>query len=584
MELVRPHRKVVAVGLLLGLAGSFGALAQPMAARVILDAVAAGTGFLAPLSVLIALLVAGSVMSGAQMFLLERAGERIVLGLRLRLVRRLLHLRVQEYDRRQTGDLLSKAGSDTTLLRSVLTAGVLDAVPGIVTVIGAIGLMAYLDWILLVVVLGVMLAVMLVVAPALARIKDATHSAQDHVGLMTSALERALGAVRTVKAGGMQDTEADLIGSHAENAYAAGIRTARLDTLVGVGTGVALELSFLAVMGVGGYRVASGALPAADLIAFLLYVMYLASPILVITVAVTQLQKAFAALARIAEADDMETEFPDVTTVNTPAPTPPRASRHQGSAAEDTPQTPPEVEFDQVTFAYRTGEPVLKNVSFRISPGSRTAVVGPSGVGKTTVLNLLERFYTPTSGRVLLDGRDIATIPLDRLRARIGYVEQGAPVLDGTLRENLVYGIRREVSERELLRVVRAVRLDEVIAGLGEGLNSPVGERGSQLSGGERQRVAAARLLLRRPGLVLLDEATSQLDSLNESAVHEAFDDATAHATTIVVAHRLSTVVSADRIMVLEGGGVRAVGTHAELMATDDFYQDLARGQLLPQH
>ncbi|GHB13200.1 ABC transporter ATP-binding protein [Streptomyces chryseus] len=577
LRLARPHRKPIVLGLFLGLAGSLGALAQPMAARTILDAVTDKSGLLGPLLTLIALVLAGAVMSGLQLFILERAGERMVLGLRLRLIQRLLHLKVAEYDRRQTGDLLSKAGSDTTLLRSVLTANVLDALPGVVTIVGAIALMVYLDWILLVVVLAVIAVVTLVVAPALSRIRDSTHTAQEHVGHMTSSLERALSAIRTVKAGVMQDTEAGRIGGHARSAYTAGVRTVKLDAFISVGTALAMQLSFLVVLGVGGYRVASGTLPAADLIAFLLYVMYLGSPLMVITAAVSQLQKAFAAAARIMEADTMDTEFPDVVTVTSPESVTERSPRRETGREG----TPPTVEFDRVTFTYRTDEPVLSEVSFRIDAGMKTAIVGPSGVGKTTVLNLLERFYDPTAGRILFDGRDLATLPLNSLRARIGYVEQTAPVLAGTLRENLLYGTHRDVPAKELAEVVRAVRLDHIVRGLPDGLDSPVGERGSQLSGGERQRVAAARLLLRRPGLILLDEATSQLDSPNEQALQEAFDAVADRATTIVVAHRLSTVVASDRIIVLAGGGVRSVGTHAELMDTDEFYRELARGQLL---
>ncbi|MBM7440433.1 ABC-type multidrug transport system fused ATPase/permease subunit [Streptomyces sp. HB132] len=554
-----------------------------MAASIILDTVSRGESLVKPLLILVALVVAGAVMSGCQLFILERAGERVVLGLRHRLVARLLDLKVREYDRRQLGDLLSKAGSDTTLLRSVMTANVLDALPGVVTVIGATALMVYLDWVLFLVVLGVLVVVGLGVVPLLARIKSTSRSAQDHVGQLTSALERALSAVRTVKAGNMQAAEADRIGGHAELAYTAGVRTVKLDALAGVGTAMAMQISFLAVLGVGGYRVATGTLPAGDMIAFLLYVMYLASPLMVITAAVTQLQKAFAAAGRIIEVDSMETEDRGTGAVADTSSTVPPRPKQQGRLPAQRRDKPPSVEFEHVGFGYRADEPVLSELSFRVESGTKTAIVGPSGVGKSTVLSLIERFYEPTAGRVLIDGDDINTIPLNELRSWIGYVEQSAPVLAGTLRENLLYGVEREVSDDELDQVVRSVRLDGVVARMPAHLDTSVGERGSQLSGGERQRVAAGRLLLRRPALVLLDEATSQLDSVNERALHDAIDALAHSSTTMVIAHRLSTVISADRIIVLAEGTVKAMGTHAELMERDEFYRQLAKGQLLQQ-
>jgi ABC-type multidrug transport system fused ATPase/permease subunit len=239
------------------------------------------------------------------------------------------------------------------------------------------------------------------------------------------------------------------------------------------------------------------------------------------------------------------------------------------------------VAFEEVRFRYRPElEEVHRGVTFDVPPGGMTAVVGPSGAGKTTVFSLIERFYEPDGGRVLVDRADVRDWPVAHLRAAIGYVEQDAPVLSGTLRENLLYGAPG-ASDKDVLRVLRTARLDRLVASLPDGLDTEVGHRGTKLSGGEKQRVAIARALLRRPRLLLLDEATSQLDAVNEAALRETIADAALTTTVLVVAHRLSTVTMADRIVVMDAGQVRAVGTHAELVAGDALYAELAATQFL---
>ncbi|MGL5827225.1 MAG: ABC transporter ATP-binding protein [Nocardioides sp.] len=558
------HRAALVVGLLLGALGSVAALAQPLAAKRVLDAVGVDESLRGPVLTLLALVLGGALVNGVQLFVLERTGEKIVYQLRRNLIARLLRLRMSEYDRRSVGDLLSRAGSDTTLLRSVVTANVLDAVSSVILLVGAIAVMAYLDWVQLAVVLGVLVVVFLGVLPLLGRIRTATEAAQEGIGQMTSSLERALGAIRTVKASVREEQEIQAIGERAREAYVAGVRSVKLDATVGVGTGLAVQMSFLLVLGVGGLRVAAGAISASDLIAFLLYILYLASPIMVISNAVSQLQKASAAADRVMAVESMEIEEA------------PRTTKLPDAARTE----PPTVSLQHVRFAYRPDVPVLRDVSFDLPAGCKAALVGPSGAGKTTILGLLERFYDPDAGRILLDGQDIAQIPINELRRQIGYVEQSAPVLAGTLRENLLY-TAPDTPEDRLDAVVRASQLGDLVARLPDGLDTAVGDRGSQLSGGERQRLAIGRLLLTRPRLVLLDEATSQLDSVNEAALREAISELAKSCTMIVIAHRLSTVAASDRIVLLDGGRVRRVGTHEELIADDAVYQGLARGQLL---
>jgi len=249
--------------------------------------------------------------------------------------------------------------------------------------------------------------------------------------------------------------------------------------------------------------------------------------------------------------------------------------------APTAPAAPATVTFEQVRFRYRPELPeVHHGVSFAIPPRGMTAFVGPSGAGKTTVFSLIERFYEPQAGRVLLDGADVRDWPITALRAAIGYVEQDAPVLSGTLAENLLLGAPEAAGE-EIAEMLRITRLAGLVARLPEGLETAVGHRGTRLSGGERQRVAIGRALLRRPRLLLLDEATSQLDALNEAALRETVAETALMTTVLVVAHRLSTVTMADRIIVMDAGQVKAVGTHAELVAGDPLYAELAATQFL---
>jgi ATP-binding cassette subfamily C protein len=288
------------------------------------------------------------------------------------------------------------------------------------------------------------------------------------------------------------------------------------------------------------------------------------SPIQQVVGAITQYQTGSAALARIQEALRLPAE-----PAAGPAPLP-------GSGT-----APAALTFEDVRFRYADDLPFIHHgVTFAVPAQGMTAFVGPSGAGKTTVFSLIERFYDPDSGVITLDGRDVADWELSQLRAAIGYVEQDAPVLSGSLRDNLLLG-NPEADDDTLARVLKTTRLDGLVARLPDGLDTLVGHRGTKLSGGERQRVAIARALLRRPRLLLLDEATSQLDAVNEAALRDTVADVARTTTVLVVAHRLSTVTTADRIVVMDAGRVRAVGTHRELVTGDPLYAELAATQFL---
>jgi ABC-type multidrug transport system fused ATPase/permease subunit len=584
---VRPHRRTLVLSMALALFGAAGGLAQPLAAREVIDALAGDESLLRPLLVLGGLVALSAVIVAANFWLLERTAERIVLGTRRELATRLLRLRLSALDLQAPGDLVARATSDSTLLGSVSSTALVQLVMGAITLVASIVLMGVVDLVLLGVTLAVLVVVGGAVALVLPRIMRATERQQEAVGGLGAALERALGGLRTVKASGAEERETRAVTEAAQRAYERGMESAGYQAMVGTATGLIVQVAFLAVLGVGGARVASGDMDVGDLIAFLLYLFYLADPITAVSQGATQLQQGLAAVKRIDEVARLPVEE-DGAAAPAPAriaaaaaPTAAAAARDGAAPREPDGAEPPAplVVFDRVSFGYRAdGNEVLHEVSFEVPARGVTAIVGPSGAGKTTLFSLIERFYDPDAGEIRFHGRPLAGWPRAALRGQIGYVEQEAPVLAGTLRDNLLYAAP-EAGEEALRAVLSEARLDELVARLPDGLDTEIAARGASLSGGERQRIAIARALLRRPALLLLDEAASQLDAVNEMALRDTVARAGESRAVLAIAHRLSTVVSARRIVVLEHGRVRATGTHAELVRDDSLYAALAATQ-----
>ncbi|MFF5706642.1 ABC transporter ATP-binding protein [Streptomyces sp. NPDC012794] len=563
---VRPHRWAVVLGLLLALVGAAGGLLQPLATKALVDRLSSGGTLATILLALAALVLLSTVAEAFGAYVLERTAESVVLAARRSLIGRMLRLRLSAVDRTQPGDLMSRVTSDTTLLRAVSTQAVVNAATGVLTLIAAVVVMAFLDVVLLGLTLGVVAVVGAGAALVMPRIGQAAERSQAAVGEMSTGLERVFGAFRTVKASGAEERETARVEASARRAWRHGVRGAKWEALLGTADNLAVELAFLAVLAVGGARVASGDIPVSTLIAFLLYLFYLMEPVYKLVEAASAYQEGAAAISRIKEVDRLGAEPP---------------AAHQRPRASAALQRAASVRFEGVSFRYGPGLPYIhQQVDFEVPGAGMTAFVGPSGAGKSTVFSLIERFYETTGGRILVDGTDIRQWPLPALRSGIGYVEQDAPVLAGTLRENLVFSAPGATDD-DIRTVLARTRLDTLVERLPHGLDTLVGHRGSKLSGGERQRVAIARALLRGPRLLLLDEATSQLDAVNELALRDVIAETARETTVLVVAHRLSTVTDADRIIVMDAGTVRAAGTHEELVAEDELYAQLAATQLL---
>jgi ATP-binding cassette subfamily B protein len=561
---LRQHRGALVVVAVLSTVSAATSLAQPLLVGRVITAVQVSAPVMPIAATLVAILVGGALVGAVQSFLLQRTAEGLVLSTRRTLADRVLRLPVAEYDARRTGDLMSRIGADTTLLRAVVTSGLFEIASSVVVVVGAAIAMALVDLVLLGVTLFAVAIGAVVIGMASSRIRPLSRLTQVRVGEMTAAVERALSAVRTIRASGATAREIDGVAGAAGAAYTVGVRAARLQALVAPAVTIATQGSFIAVLGIGGARVASGELTVGELVSFVLYLFLLVLPLARLAQSWTQLQTGLGALARIEEVAALPGEADGDVVVGTALVT-----------------AAPALELRGVDFHHADGTPVLHGVGFTVPRGTRTALVGPSGAGKSTVFALVERFYDVTAGAVLVDGVDVRDQSRLELRARLGYVEQDSPALAGTLRENIVLAAP-DASETDQLDVLAAVNLTGLVDRSPLGLDAPVGEGGVLLSGGERQRLAIARTLLAEPSLMLLDEPSASLDARNEQALKDAIDlAAQADRTLLIVAHRLSTVVDCDQIVVLDNGRVAATGTHEELLELSPLYAELARSQLL---
>ncbi|MEV7065169.1 ABC transporter ATP-binding protein [Streptomyces collinus] len=558
----RPHRGALVLALGLALVGSGMGLATPMVTKGVLDALGGSGSLRGPILALLVLLVVGSAVMYWQWTLLGALGERVVLGARESMVRRFLRATVPAVTRRPPGELVTRVTSDTVLLHQAATGAPVGLINAVVMLFGTLILMGVLDLVLLGTVAAAVAVVGVLFAVLMPGIATAQQRAQDHLGRLGGNLEGALRAIRTVKAGRAEDRTAERIVADARTSAEHGVRAVRREALAWTIAVAGIQLAIILVLGVGAWRVSEGALEVSSLIAFLLYAFGLMDPISELSQNITALQSGIAAAERIRETDVLESEGAAGDHVRGPAPA-------CAAVAEDTPV----LELRDVSAAYGPGaDPAVRGVSLVIPRHGHTAIVGPSGAGKTTLFSLVLRFLEPTGGELLLDGRPFRDHSHDEIRSRLAYVEQDTPVVPGTIRDNLLLA-RPGATDEELRRVLHEVRLAEKVDALDEGLDTPLS--GAAVSGGERQRIALARALLRTPDVLLLDEATAQLDGLTEAAVQACVRARAATGAVVTIAHRLSTVIDADTIVVLEAGRVRARGGHAELLATDALYREL---------
>lgn len=503
-----------------------------------------------------------AIISGVSIFLLSFVGQKIVARLREKMWIKLIRLPVSYFDKQSSGETVSRIVNDTSVVRDLISNHFPQFISGIISIIGAIVILLIMDWKMTLMMLISVPLTFIIMMPLGRKMAKISRGLQDETAAFTGNIQQTLSEIRLMKASTAEHHEESKGVIGIGNLLSFGLKEARITALIAPIMYLVVMIVIVMIIGYGGMRVANGTMSTGSLVAFLLYLFQIIFPITSFAMFFTQLQKAKGATERIIDILNLPLE-----------------EGQQGLEIDITNQP---IRVSHVSFAYSEDEPVLEDVSFEAQPGEMIAFAGPSGGGKTTMFGLLERFYEPTSGKIMVGDIEVTQLSVEAWRSQIGYVSQESAMMAGTIRENLCYGLPngKYITDEQLWKVAEMAYASEFIRSFSDGLDTEVGERGVKLSGGQRQRIAIARAFLRDPKILMMDEATASLDSQSEGIVQQALSRLMEGRTTFVIAHRLSTIVDADKIIFIEKGRVTGIGTHQELTQTHELYREFAEQQL----
>ena len=497
--------------------------------------------------------IINALLSGLGIYLLSKIGEKMIYGIRSLLWEHMIKLKMPFFDKNESGQLMSRLTDDTKVINDFISQKLPQLLPAIITLIGSIIMLFIMDWqmtLLTFIAIPIFMGIMI---PLGRRMQKISKHTQAEIANFSGLLGRVLTEMRLVKISNTEQKELNNAHYNLNEIYKLGLRQAKIVAIIQPISSVIMLLMIAIILGFGAIRIATGAITAGALIAMIFYVMQLSMPLMNLSTLVTDYKKAVGASQRIYEimqepVEPME-QLKPIANINI----------ENGA-----------LEFNNVEFKYDV-KTILDHVSFRIPQGDISAFVGPSGSGKSTIFNLIERMYDIDNGDITYGNESIYDIPITNWRSKIGYVMQSNSMMTGTIRDNILYGINRNVSDEELIKYAKLANCHDFIMQFDEGYDTLVGERGLKLSGGQRQRIDIARSFVKNPDILLLDEATANLDSESEQKIQEALEVLMKGRTTIVIAHRLSTIKKAGQIIFIDQGRVTGEGTHDELMTYHDY-------------